>query len=68
MRIYEETKSPSLLPKYAIDLIVHKEAVRHLFLDGFRSFRFDMKKEIFPPMPFIVGSYKFPKLKVHRIF
>ena len=63
LRMYEGTKSPSLLPKYATDYVVHKEAVRQLFLDGFGSYSFDMKKVVFPLMPFYVGSYKFSKVK-----
>ena len=61
--MYGETKAPSLLPKYVTDYIVHQEAVRQLFLDGFRSFLFDMKKEVFLPMHFYVGGYKFSKVK-----
>ena len=32
-------------------------------LAGFESYLFDMKKAIFSPMPFYVGSYKFSKVK-----
>ena len=60
--MYGGTKTPSLLPKYAIDYIVHKEVVRQVFLDGFGSHLFDMKKVFFPPLPFYVGSYKFSKV------
>ena len=63
LRMYGGTKAPSLLPKYATDYVVHKEAVRELFLDGFRSYLFGMKTVVFPPMPFYVGSYKFSKVK-----
>ena len=42
---------------------MHKEAARQLFLDGFGSFLFDMKKAVFSPMPFYVGIYKFSKVK-----
>ena len=59
MRMYGGTRAPSLLPKYATDYIVHKEEVRQLFLDGVKNFMFDMKKAVYPPMPFYVGSYKF---------
>ena len=52
-----------LLLKYAIDYIVHKEAVRKLFLDGFGSYLFDMKKVVFPPLHLYVGIYKFSKVK-----
>ena len=61
--MYGGTRYPSPLPKYATDYIVHKEAIRHLFLDGFRNFMFDMKKVVYPPIPFYVGSYKFSKVK-----
>ena len=61
--MYGGTKAPSLLPRYAIDYIVHKEAVRQPFMDGFGSQLFDLKKVVFPPLPFYVGSYKFAKLK-----
>ena len=63
MRIYGGTKEPSLLAKYAMDYIVLKEVVRQLFLDGFGSHLFDINKDMFPPLPFYVGSYKFSKDK-----
>ena len=34
-----------------------------LFLDGFRNYFFDLKKVLFPSMPFYVDSYKFSKVK-----
>ena len=46
------------MPIYATDYIIHKEAVRQLFLDGYGSHLFDLKKAMFPPLPFYVGSYK----------
>ena len=49
--------------KYAKDYVVHKEGVRQLFIDGFRNFLFDMKKAVFPPFSFCIGSYKFTKVK-----
>ena len=61
--MYGGTKAPSLLPRYATGYIVHKEAVRHLFLDGFGSHLFELKKVVFPPLPFYVGIYKFTKVK-----
>ena len=61
MRMYGGTKAPSLLPKYATDYIVHKEAMGWLFLDGFGSYLFDLKNDFFPQVPFYVGSYKFSK-------
>ena len=63
LRMYGGTRSPSLLPRYATDYIVHKEAVRQRFLDGFRNFIFDMKKEFYRTIPFCIGSYKFSKVK-----
>ena len=62
LRMYGGTKAPTLLPKYATDYIVHKEAVRHLFLDGYESHLFDLKKDVFPPLPFYIGSYKFSRV------
>ena len=59
LRMYGGTRAPSLLPKYATYYIVLKEAVIHVFLDGFGIHLFDIKKAIFPPVPFYVGSYKF---------
>ena len=34
VRVYGGSKAPSLLPKYAIDYVLHKEAVRQLYIDG----------------------------------
>ena len=59
LRMYGGTRAPSLLPNYATDYIVQKEAVRQLFLDGFRNFLFDINKEFYPPMPFYVDNYRF---------
>ena len=61
--MYGGTKAPSLLPKYTTYYIVLKEAIRKLFLDGFGSHLFDLKKVAFPPLPLYVGSYKFSKVK-----
>ena len=60
--MYGGTKSPSLLPKYPIDYKVNKEAVRQVFLEGFGNYLFDLKKVVFPSVPFYVQSYKFSKL------
>ena len=57
------TKAPSLLPKYAIDYVVHKEVVIELYIYGIGNFLFDMKKVVHPPLPFCIGSYKFTKVK-----
>ena len=61
--MYGGTKAPSLFPKYATNYIVLKETIRQLFLDGFGSHIFDLKKAVFPPLTFYVGSYKFSKVK-----
>ena len=61
--MYGGNKAPLLLPIYATDYIVHKEAVRQLFLDGYGSHLFDLKKVVFPPLSFYVGSYKFTGVK-----
>ena len=63
LRMYGGTKAPSLLRKYATDYIVLKEEIRKVFLDGFGNHLFDIKKVVFPPVPFYVGSYKFNKVK-----
>ena len=61
--MYGGTTAPSLLPKYATDYIVLKEEIIQVFLDGFGSHLFDIKKVVFPLVPFYVGSYKFNKVK-----
>ena len=57
------SRVPSLLPKYATDYIIHKEAVKHMLLDGIGSFLFEHKKTTYPPLPFKLGSYRFTKVK-----
>ena len=61
-RIYGCSRAPSLLPKYAIDYVMHKEVVRQVFLDGIGSFLFEQKKATYPPLPFRLGSYKFTRV------
>ena len=61
--MYGGTKAPLLLPKYATDYIVLKEVVRQVFLDGFGNHLFDIKKYVFPHVPFYIGSYKFNGVK-----
>ena len=63
IRMYGGSRAPSLLPKYAIDYVLHKEAVRQVYLDGVVSFSFEHKKEAFPTIPFLLGIYKFSKVK-----
>ena len=63
IQMYGGSKTPLLLPKYAMDYIVHKEAVRQVFIDGIGSFLFQHKKTAYPPLPFKLGSYKFTRVK-----
>ena len=57
--MYRGTITPSLLPNYVTDYIVHEEVVRQFFFNGVGNFMFDMKKVVYPPMPFYVGNYTF---------
>ena len=57
------SRAPSLLPKYGTDYLVHKEAVRQVFLDGIGRFLFEHKKAAYPPFPFRLGRYKFTRVK-----
>ena len=63
LRMYGGSRAPSLFPRYAMDYVVHKGAVRQLFIDGFKNFLFEMKKEVFPPLSLCIGNYKFTKVK-----
>ena len=63
IRMYGCSRAPSLLPKYATDYVVHKEAVRQVYLDGVGSFLFEHKKVAYPAIPFRLGSYKFTNIK-----
>ena len=62
LRMYGGSKDPSLLPKYATDYVIHKEVVRQLYIDRFRKFQFDMKKVVYPPLPFCISSYRFSNI------
>ena len=68
IRMYGCSRAPSLLPKYATDYVVHKEAVSQVYLNGIGSFLFEHKKASYPPMPFRLGSYKFAKVKLTANF
>ena len=63
IRMYRCSRAPSLLPRYATDFVVHKEAFRQGFLNGVGSFLHEMKKYTFPPLPFCIQGYKFSKVK-----
>ena len=54
-KMYGGTKAPLLLLEYATDYIAHKEAVRQLFLNGFGSHLFDLKKVFLPTLTLICG-------------
>ena len=52
IRMYGFSRAPSLLPMYATDYVVHKEAVRQVYLDGVGSFLFEHKKASYLAIPF----------------
>ena len=52
IRMYGGSRAPSLLPKYATDYVLHKEAVRQVYLDGVGSFLFEHKKATYPSILF----------------
>ena len=61
--MYGGSKTPHLLLKYAMDYIVHKEAVGQVFIDGIGHFLFQKKKAAYPPLPFKLGSCSFANVK-----
>ena len=61
--MYGGSIAPSLLPKYATNYVLHKEAVRKVYIDGVGNFLFEHKKETYPAVPFLLGSYKFLRVK-----
>ena len=63
LRMYGGSRALSLMPRYVTDYIVHNEAVLQLFIDGVGNFLFDMKKAVFPALPFCIGNYKFTRVK-----
>ena len=63
IRMYGFSREPSLLPQYAIDYVVHKEALRQVYLDGVGSFLFEHKKAAYPAIHFWIGNYKFTNIK-----
>ena len=58
LRMYGGSKAPFMLPKCAMDYVVHK-----VFINGVGNFLHDMKNATFPPLPFCIGGYKFSKVK-----
>ena len=63
IRMYGGSKTPLLLPKFATDYIVHKEAVRQVFIDGVGHFLFQKKKAAYAPLPFKLGRCSFTNVK-----
>ena len=61
--MYRGSRAPSPHPKYATDYVLHKEAVKQLYIDGVGNFLFEHKKETYPTIPFLLGSYKFSRVK-----
>ena len=68
IRMYGGSRAPSLLPKYTTDYVLHKEAVRQVYIDGVGSFLFEHKRAVYPAIPFWLGSYKFSKVKLTAEF
>ena len=50
--MYGFSRTPSLLPKYATDYVVNKEAIRQVYLDGVGRFSFEHRKAAYPAIPF----------------
>ena len=63
IRMYGGSKSPSLLPKYATNYVLHKEAVRQVYIDGVGNFMLEHKNVAYLPVPFFLGIYKFSRVK-----
>ena len=61
--MYGGSKAPSLLPKYVIEYVLHKEAVRKVYIYGVGNFLFEHKKAAYPAVPFLLGSYNFLREK-----
>ena len=41
LRMFGGSRAPSLMPKYAIDYVIHKEVVIQLYIDGVGKFLFE---------------------------
>ena len=61
--MYGGSKAPFVLPNYATDYVIHKLVVKQLYINGFENSLFDMKKAIYPPLPFCIAIYTFSKVK-----
>ena len=63
IRMHGCSQVPSLLPRYATNFVVHKEAVRKVFINGIGNYLHDHKKASFPLLPFCIGAYKLSRVK-----
>ena len=54
--MYGGSRAPSLLLKFAMDYVIHKKAMRQLYIDGIGNFLFEQKKAVYPAVPLFVGS------------
>ena len=63
LRMFGGSRAPSLLTKYATHFVIHKEVVRQSYIDGVGNILFEQKKEVYPTVPFFIGSYKFYRVK-----
>ena len=41
LSIFGRTRTPSLLPKYTTDYVIHKDVVRKIYIDGVGNFLFE---------------------------
>ena len=59
VRMYGGSRAPSLLPRYVTDYVLHKEAVRQLYIDGVGNILFEQKNAVYPTIPFSLGVRNF---------
>ena len=45
LRMYGSSRAPSLLPRYATDYVLHKKAIRQLYIDGVGNFLLNRKRK-----------------------
>ena len=68
IRMYGCSRALSLFPRYAMNFVAHKEAMRQVFINGIGNYLHDHKKASFPPFPFYIGAYKFSRVKGDEYF
>ena len=66
IRMHGASRAPSLLPKYTTDYVLHKEAIRKVYIDGVGIFLFEHKKESYPAIPFVRVHRVLPKERTPR--